>query len=993
MANDAAVGRRSAPPSGRSFPWRGLAWAGLLGLAALAAVPFAAGRVSPAWLRVAGLPAVDWSPDTQLQAPTLPAPFSAEGAQGGLEWRVEGQGIAPRGDDPFDHDLTAPRLVVIDRGAPLVVTARRGRLRLPPRDGPRVVRLDLEGGVRAEGGGLAAATERLTISVDRGASGRDEQPRPAEVRIEAGAAVTVDVAAVTSPGSERAAWRLTAAGLEGTASPLDLALRGPVELAGTAPLGSSSLAGRPVIVRSTRARLVGRGAGSGPTAELLRSTPPGALRLVLDGPSGEVVGGGAFASGQRATVDLVRAPCGARSALGGVSGATPTRDVEAGGTWTVVGARLDGDVAVRWREPGRDLVVEGDLANVSADGALRLEGRPARVADERGWIAAPTLRVARRGAESALDARGGARFGVAATDSALPAMVGEAATLQALLDASAETPGTAPIGSGARALFALRALDAVGDPVRLATTDGARELEARRLTWRGEGRGGVGRLQLQGPLRGRAVEDASAERADAPVGASGKRVRDPGPWRLAASGVDATCELDRLAALSRSAGLEELLAATSSLVVDRIDLERGGAARRQVALAGDLLDWERGRGTVALEGDARGRTGDVTVRAPRANFDPKTRLVAASGGVELAGRLQTGEAADGGAVAARAARATARLATDPAAWSAASDARRSAHRLGGRLILPATLEGLTLEGEDTRRVRVVGARGLSAEADRVVLDGDLVRLESRPGAPPVMVASADGRASARAIDARLSRFGPRARAWVTATGEVVTSGAIELHAAWAVAEVWEPARPHRAADRSRAELGAALGPFAAGGSGGVRLRVTQGPEEPVELLGDSVRGDGAARTLHVESAADRPVVISRGGARFEASAAQVEPLPDERARVALAPPWRAAFGLRSGPATARGAGPLTLDVDLQAARARERGGVLDDVRRFVQAFDASGGVDVEGPKLRATARAARLRDGEVVLTGDPVEVVRGSFRSRTREQVLRLDDE
>lgn len=978
-----------------SFPWRGLAWAGLIGLAAMAAVPFAAGRVSPLWLRVAGLPEVEYGPGSQLQAPILPAPFSAEGAQAGLEWRVEGQGIAPRGGDPFDHDLTAPRLVVVDRGAPLVVTARRGRLRLPAKDGPRVVRLDLEGGVQAEANGVVAATERLAISVDRGASGRDEQARPAEVRLEAAGEVTVDVAAVTSPGSERGAWRLTASGLEGTASPLDLALRGPVELAGTAPPGSSSLAGRPLVVRSTRARLVGRG-GSGPAGGLLASGPPGALRLDLEAPAGEV-SDGARGSARRATVDLVRSPDGARGALGGVAGASPAREVAAGGGWTFVGGGLDGDVTLRWREPGRDLAVDGDRATLGADGALRLEGRPARVSDERGWISAPTLRAARRGSVSALEARGGARFGVAATDSTRPALVGEAASLSALVeDAPGERSRTAPIGSGSAALLALRALDAAGDPVRLATTDGARALQARRVTWRGEGPGGVGRLQLQGPLEGRALEGAPGERADALPGAPRERVRDPGPWRFAADGVDATCELDGVAALSSSAGLEELLAATASLLVDRIDLERGGEVRRQVSLAGERLDWERGRGTVRLEGDARGRIGEVTVQAPLATFAPTTRELVAAGGVQVAGRLQTGDATDGGAVAARAARATARLSTDPAAWSAASEARRSARRLGGRWILPATLEGLTLEGDDERRVRVVGAKGLSAEADRLVLDGDLVRLQACPGAPPVAVASADGRASARAIDARLSRVGPRARAWVMATGDVVTAGAVELRAAWAMAEVWEPVRPRRAPDhpRPRAEPGSGLGPFAAGGPGGVRLRVTRGgPEEPIELVGDSVQGNGAARTLQVESAAGRPVVISRGRSRFEAAAAQVEPLPDERARVALAPPWRAAFDLRSGPATARGAGPLALDVDLAAARARERGGVLDEARRLVRAFEASGGLEVEAPKLRATAQAATLRGGEVVLTGDPVEVVRGTFRSRTREQVLRLDDE
>lgn len=1043
---------------------RRLPWAALL-LATLALVlPLSSGDWDPPWLRVAQRPTHQVGPETSLEVPDVPARFAARGPAGtDGTWTLTGERVVPV-DPPLVHDLVEPRLV-LRRGGDVAgeLSAALGRVRLPGggSDGS-AVRVDLEGDVRLVQGDVTAVTSNLTVWLHR----QRFDPATGGVRVSAPGPVTLRLG-----GQE-----LEAAGLDAALVPLRLDLRGPVALkalkaadppaagARAAAPARGPLAARALSGQAGRARLEGAPASAprGTAADQAAAVPE-RLTLHLDDvdlraapPHDEALACDAL------RLVFVRAPAAARAALGGLAGLSATPQLRAGaGTYALEEVAAHGRVRARARQgDGPALTIEADTV-VERPAARRLHavGRPARVEDPtRGWLEAPTIALTREPAavgiairlEAAAAAPDEVRFAFAqptrgpAPPVAPPAAppvaqwTGRAQRVEVRLrPEQAGSPG-APDDLPLARLDLLALTGAPGRDVVLERDDGVSRVEAQALRWDGAwllAEGLPAKARLGPALTGEAPWRVQAERL---------RVRlDPASLRDR----DSRDDDDEAGALGRAMAAVAALSAAGQVELHRDDAAR---PRRALALAGERLEWSRRRARLDLAGAPAAVTfGEATLRAPTATYDLETGALEAAGPCALDVQPTRG----GAGVTVHAARAAGRLDPRPAAWTAATRARRDARRAGAGLVVPATLRELTLEGDGLTRVRVVGQGGLAAAADRVTWDAAANRatLEARPGAPPCRVASAEGALEAARVDVWPSSSPGRGRALVLASspdgGRARLRGwlpgaeaPVELSSEWVAVEVWEPARtderrearatpdgapggapdgapPSRAAtraqrratpDRALAERGPApFGLLVAGGAGGVEVDGVLAGDgaagAPLRMRAARLQGDGAAETLRLDGAPGRPVLLARGELELEAPRARLALVRAREAlRVDLDGPWRCSLPATGGggarpdapPGRASGGGALTAVLD--AGGGRPSGGAPKDpaaLLRSLLELEGAGGFEVVTPAVRARADAVSLgRPGELVLRGDPVEVSRGALRSRGLEQVLRVDE-
>ncbi|MEZ6188482.1 MAG: hypothetical protein R3F62_26210 [Planctomycetota bacterium] len=166
----------------------------------------------------------------------------------------------------------------------------------------------------------------------------------------------------------------------------------------------------------------------------------------------------------------------------------------------------------------------------------------------------------------------------------------------------------------------------------------------------------------------------------------------------------------------------------------------------------------------------------------------------------------------------------------------------------------------------------------------------------------------------------------------------------------------------------------------------------------VALRLDAPRLHGQGRELTLPSG---PVTLALGEVELEAARGRLS-LAEGGVRAELADGWSARFALPGkGPTPpdqryrAQGQA-LSLELDLAAATELQAlQGRTDPelARRAVRSLAAEGGIEVEGPNLRARGQAAHREVGAGVtwLEGDPAQVERGgmSYRGRRLELELR----
>lgn len=1002
-------GVRFTRDSTRLASWTAL----LLGLLA-AAVPLATGDWDPAWLRVAKRPVLDVSTDPRVALPDVPARFTAHGpAAEGVTWTLTGERVVAV-EPPLVHALVAPRLVV-RRGDEVLATlaAARGEVRLPRPGEERgahddVVQVRLEGGVEVVRGDVTMSTERMSVALD--------PARPADPA-GAGARLTAPGPVVLRLGP--AGRRLTAAAMEARLAPLRLDLAGPVDLEDPGGLPGRT-GGGPLRGRAARATLEGEGEPRAARLDARSMVAPERLVLRLEQVELGAQGGGDVLACDALRLSFLRAPSGARAALGGHAGSAPSPELSLGpASYALDRATASGHVRLRAvPDPAApDAAVTLLADEVTANGPARrvvARGRPARVEDDRGgWLEAPTISLASaaavdagRAVEVVADgAEREVRFALAeparatAPGAGGAAWRGTARRLAARLraeDAGASPPDDTRLAALAR-VERLELAGADDAPATIERDDGATRVEARVVAW-----------DVDGPEARLAVEGAPA------VARVGAALTGEAPWRVRARRVHARVDRAALASLEPGAGDVAVLGSAAPFRVlatleaaGEVDVRREGSdsPARHVALAGERLTWSRAARRVDLQGaPAEVTVGEATLRAPALDLDVASGEARASGPCVL-------EVPDArGPVTVHAARAAGRFDLRPAAWREATEARRAARRQGARYVLPGWLLALELAGDDGDRVRAAGPDGLSAAADRVAWDAarGVARLEALEGGPPVRLALRGTTLEAPRVLVRPGLAPGRAHARVDAGGGVRVEGPLPgssndgerlaLACGWLSADVWEPWRGEGAPPEG-SPARSPLGALRAGGEGGVVVDGSvsdgAGGQVPVRLRADRLEGDGVSETLRLAGAPDRPVLVARGDLALEAPAAR---MGFERAgqalRLALEPPWTCRLPPLEGQAAgaASGKGPVELLLEAPTSGAQPGRDPAELARRLL-ALEVEGGVEVVTPSLRARAdRVSLVRPGELVLRGDPVEVTRGGVRSRGLEQVLRLEE-
>lgn len=965
---------------------QGLRWTTLgaaLGAVLLAVPGLAGGRLELQAIRIEGAPEIDVSHGPNLTPPGFDAAFFAEQRtpDGELEWRFDGRQAvaesfsagrcreprltvyAPGGQPAFAVASAAARIVARD---PL------GRAWTPGDSGSvRDLAVELLGGVTLEAGGLTleAAHGEAFLVRPNVALNEDEEPPPADPRAEVAR----------------------------------LELYGPIRVHGQGPAGEA------VEARAERVTLVARGA-----------TPRTAAWLELDAEGFDGAWGDARLACARARGRLARLPSVARAACGGLAGAChPGPALSVGGArFLLEDGALEGDVRAG----------QGDLS-ASAARVVRVgqawvaRGEPVRVETTSGsWLEAPRLALT-LGATPTLRARG-AVTGEAVGDvgsATAPrrwAISGSELLLSGPLPAAGEPPR--------RGRVRLR-----GSPARVYDPTGSSRIDAAAIELRQDGGkrylslSGGAALELDAALSRGETLRAKVEAAEleldgvAPVGSLGvaelgslrpssvASLRLRGLERFAwgpSSGRAAELDYSRRGerGFLQARGLDLSLAAVSSDAAAPLRV-RGQTARAWLDPAGlegradGLVRLARTLERAELLGDALvGRGGDEPRELNASELHLRDHVLRASGDVVLSGRGPAGGWSFG------AGQATATLDPDPEVWGQTRPLRRATRDAGIAFLPPPFLRELQLE----RLVR--GELSVAASAERpartLTLRGErfaysaATRVARLVGAP-LAIGGLQGRElEARELALWWTLIGDRPLVWATARGPSLRAAAPDPDA--------EP--DPLAGTTARAEWVNALffsafpGPrypplaaWSAGGSEGVR--VDGEGELTVRLRAPELHGAG--RRLLIPSG---PVQLTHGEVEVEAQRGSME-WRGETVAAELSGGWSSTFALpaKDGRPTppdaryrARGEA-LALEVDLAAAAELQRAGRGDPTlaQRALRGLSARGGIEVQGPNLRAEGDAAeRTPESPITwLTGAPARVQRGglSYTGRRLELELR----
>ena len=953
----------------------GLVCAGCLGVA----LPLSTGWWDPSWLRLADELVLDVRVGSSVEVGAVDAPFVVEqpDASGQVRWRLRGErlrGLSAAG--PYEHEVVRPRLEVFDQGRVAArLVAERAEVSLPQGETKRI-RIVLEGGVELEAGERSLRGRSLTLWFDPRDPGaaRMRTREPAEVRL------------------GEATLRCQAG--EGRLAPLELDLRGPVDLeSGTFARGQ--LAGLALSGRAVQGVKVDAPEPA-PEGELYpERIRVRAFALTVRAREGERPAGRAEA--ERCELWLERAPLPVQAALGGPSGSPP------GWSYAPGRVRAEGGFVAELRraetaERGPlDVRVSGEEGELVVGQELTLRGAPAELEERTRGLAlrAALVRADLRG-DPRVEAEGEVRLRAreplpadAAADAAPAEWEGSlarAAFTIAPLDSGSSAATTSASGAAAgpslRWLTRLRAADLEGPldlrrrpgPDRLAVGESLRwERTPQRSAW--------GVLRFRGGLRATLAARGASARQGQP---------DP-PWSLAAEAGTLRMRDPATAPVGSSvrAWLERLEEGhLADLRVERAapppragrdpvrEAQRQARrARRIVAQRASLTRPEGAAPLVTLAGEADVFLGAVRIAGPLLRFTPhpeQERGRVWGSPVEL--EVRRGEAR----YRLRSQSGAAELALDPAVWERDRQERKRARRAGQLLVRPAWLIGLRLE----EGVEVSGSDELRGRAEQVWLEGEALVLSGAP----LRVQDATRRLVARRaeLSQRGERFFLLARGGAEEDLElagVAGESPLWLRAGWLEAELSAPrgrpkglTRDEWRAQRARARL--PLGPFRAGGERGVALGLKrpdkagarrEGARE-LELRAGAVAGRGRA------GSAERPAV-----------------------ELSLSGGWATQLRLpKRGPASIEGE-RVRLLLDLRAAREGARPDEPEEsyARRLLRSLEARQGVALRAEGLTARAERADL-DGErgvYVLRGEPAVVTRGGVSQRGREWVLRLGEE
>jgi hypothetical protein len=965
-----------------------------LGLVLLAAclsfvLPLSTGRWDPALLHMAEELILDATTGSSVEVGAVEAPFVVEQTDGqGSGWRLRGERIETgAAGDPFRHDVVRPRLEVYrpdSEGRPhtaATLTAGHARVILP-RDGTSRMRVHLREGVALVSSGQHLTSESLEVWFD---------PRDL-----GGARLRTSEEVTLRSNSARGRLVVVAAGLEGRLRPLRLDLASPVQFSSdtfaAGPLAGSSLKGR----AQAGAHLLGRAAEGPLTPD---EAGPLGLRLPADFVfrSYEVtfkIEGASTGEGRAKTFELTfaRTQVGALAALGGLAGAAPAW------RYALASAKATGAVDVAYRRPAMqelrplDLHVSGESVDF-ASGDLHLRGAPARLSEtEQGLVlAAPRLHANLVDPQHVLlEGSGGVALSVreppAGAKARRPAGTwsGTLQRAKVVLDRSAPASrsSAAPVGTSQRALALLQGVRQaeLSGPIQLQRSPGPDRLRLGHLTWERRS----GQLRIREGLRGLIAGVESGRRA--------------APWSLHArsasldlrphtapvgSGANAWLARIQHGVLEGDVALERRAkpAKLADPVLQAHALAR--QARRARALRG--ARFELRDQVLLISGKAHVHLGSLLLRGPALRYRPSTgRLWGSSIEVQLT------RGAD--VYVARAQRGEATLTTDPAAWDADRARRKAARRSGRSLYLPTTIRSLLLEGE----LRLSGPAALVGAADRLRVKGARAWLTGSP----LRVQDELGRRLV-AREVTLQRDATRARTQVSARGEVQIGARLAgtkprpsksgqptkparpptdlaLTCGWLEAELHDPPRRPKRVTRSawrqsQARALLPLGPFRAGGSRGVSLRLTPPPDakkaQRVALVAGALSGRGAQR------ATDGTPVVD----------------------LSLSESWAAHLRLpKRGPARIEGR-RAKLRLDMSAARAGPEPNEPEEtyLRRLLRSLDARDGVSLSAQGLSARAESVELdaRRGVYVFRGDPAVIRRGGVSQKAKRWILRLSEE
>jgi len=971
---------------------QGLRWTTLgaaLGAVLLAVPGLAGGRLELQAIRIEGAPEIDVSQGPNLTPPGFDAAFFAEqrAPNGELEWRFDGrQAIA----ESFSAGrCREPRLTVYAPGglpafavaaaeARVVARDPLGRAWTPGGSGSvRDLAVELLGGVTLEAGGLTldAARGEAFLMRPNVALNEDEEPPPADPRAEVAR----------------------------------LELYGPIRVHGQGPAGEA------VEVRAERVTLIARGA-----------TPPAAAWLELDAEGLDGAWGDARLACARARARLARLPSVARAACGGVAGAYhPGPALSVGSArFLLEDGALEGDVRAG----------QGDLS-ASATRVVRVgqawvaRGEPVRVETASGsWLEAPRLALT-LGATPTLRARGAVR-GEAVGD------VGSATAPRRWAISGSELLLSGPLPAAGEPIRRGR-VRLRGSPARVHDPAGSSRIDAAAIELRqDEGErslalSGGATLELDAALtRGeplRAHVEAAELELDgvAPVGSQGvaelgslrpssvASLRLRGLERFAwgpSSGRAAELDYSRRGerGFLQARGLDLSLAAVSSEAAAPLRV-RGQTARAWLDPAGlegradGLVRLARTLERAELVGDALvGRGGDEPRALSARELHLRDRVLRASGDVVLSGRGPSGSWRFG------ADQATATLDPDPEVWGQTRPLRRAARDAGIAFLPPPFLRELRLEQQVHGELRVAAtatrpARALTLRGERFAYRAD-TRVARLTGDPLAIGGLQRRELEASELALWWTLIGDRPLVWATARGPSLRSPAPDPAAKPDPSVEPDPlaGTTARAGWVNALFYSAFPGPrypplaaWSAGGSAGVR--VDGEGELAVRLRAPALHGSG--RRLLIPNG---PVQLTHGEVELEAQRGSLE-WRGETVAAELDGGWSSTFALpakdgQPPPPDARYRAhgeALALEVDLAAAAELQRAGRGDPTlaQRALRGLSARGGIEVQGPNLRAEGDAAeRTPESPITwLTGAPARVQRGglSYTGRRLELELR----